>query len=48
MGETEREGDYVGELELKKWVLRCFLKDATDGLFLFGRGKSSKELGRSD
>ena len=31
---TKREGNYVGNLELKRWVLRCFLKDATEGLFL--------------
>ena len=27
------------KLELKRWVLRCFLKDATEGLFLIWKGK---------
>ena len=36
---TKREGDQVGELDLKRWVLRCFLKDAKEGLFLIWKGK---------
>ena len=38
----ERE-DEVGKLELKRWVLRCFLKDATEGLFLILKGKEFKK-----
>ena len=45
MGETEREGDEVGKLELKRWVLRCFLKDATEGLFLIWKGKEFQRTG---
>ena len=45
---TKREGDEVGKLELKRWVLWCFLKDATEGLFLIWKGRSSKELGNRD
>ena len=26
VGVTKREGYQVGKLELKRWVLRCFLK----------------------
>ena len=29
---TKREGDQVGKLQLKNWVLKCFLNDATEGL----------------
>ena len=28
MGVTRREEDYVVKLELKRWDMRCFLKDA--------------------
>ena len=39
MGVTKREGDKVEKLELKRWVLRCFLKDVTQGHFLIWKGK---------
>ena len=41
---TKREGDKVGKLELKRWVLRCFLKDVSEGLFLIW-GKCSNNWG---
>ena len=34
MDVTKREGD-----QLNRWVVRCFLKDATEGLFLIWKGK---------
>ena len=34
----KREGDQVGKLELKSLDLRCFLNDATEGLFLIWKG----------
>ena len=36
---TKREGDKFGKLELKRCVFRCFLKDATEGLFLIWKGE---------
>ena len=33
----------IGKLELKRWVLSCFLNEVTEGLFLIWKGKSSKE-----
>ena len=45
VGVTRREGDKVGKLELKRWVLRCFLKDATEGLFLIWKGKEFQKAG---
>ena len=30
---------------MKRWVLRCFLKDATEGLFLIGRERVPKNWG---
>ena len=40
---TKRKGSW--KVELKRWVLRCFLKDATEGLFEF-RGTSPYIPGR--
>ena len=34
-----REGDQVGKLELKRWVFRCFQKDATEGKFSYLEGE---------
>ena len=42
---TKRERDQVGKLDLKSWVLKCFLNDGDRGA---RRGKSSKELRHSD
>ena len=45
VGVTKREGNEVGKLELKRWVLRFFLKDATEGLFLIWKGKEFQRTG---
>ena len=42
---TKREGNLFGKLELKRWVLRCFLKDVTEGLFLIWKGKEFQRTG---
>ena len=39
------KGTKSGKLELKRWVLRCFLKDATEGLFLIWKGKEFQRTG---
>ena len=35
----------VGKLELKRLVLRCFLNDATEELFLIWKGKEFQRTG---
>ena len=41
---TKREGYEVGKLVLKRWVLWCFLKDVTVGLFLIWKGKDFQKV----